>query len=136
VAGLERGGDKTVHEDSRDLGVKASLARYSYGSRSPEDGTELSNRELTERLLAVYGADWYQAEFVDERKGHNRRFAVDITKIAEELGDAAAVAFDTGLLATMQWYRDNRSSWEPVKPRAALHRDGLVGHRCGRHARA
>jgi dTDP-glucose 4,6-dehydratase len=85
-------------------------------------GTELSNRELTEQLLAACDAGWEQVQFVEDRKGHDRRYSVDITKITEELGYAPAVSFSHGLRKTVRWYRENRSWWEPLKARAALDR--------------
>ncbi|SEP64020.1 dTDP-glucose 4,6-dehydratase [Lentzea xinjiangensis] len=83
-------------------------------------GTELTNRELTERLLEAMGADWSSVEQVTDRKGHDRRYSVDITKISTELGYAPRVPFDEGLARTVAWYRDNRDWWEPLKARAAL----------------
>ena len=83
-------------------------------------GTELTNRELTEKLLAAMGADWSSVEQVTDRKGHDRRYSVDITKISTELGYAPRVPFEEGLARTVAWYRDNRSWWEPLKERAAL----------------
>ncbi|MCP2258647.1 dTDP-glucose 4,6-dehydratase [Streptoalloteichus tenebrarius] len=83
-------------------------------------GTELTNRELTERLLAVMGADWSMVEQVPDRKGHDRRYSVDITKISTELGYRPRVPFEEGLARTVAWYRENREWWEPLKRRAAL----------------
>lgn len=83
-------------------------------------GTELTNRELTERLLAAVGKDWDMVERVPDRKGHDRRYSVDITKITEELGYRPRVSFDQGLADTVAWYRDNRAWWEPLKRRAEL----------------
>jgi dTDP-glucose 4,6-dehydratase len=83
-------------------------------------GTELSNRELTERLLAAVGAGWEMVDPVEDRKGHDRRYSVDITKIRTELGYEPRVSFDDGLAATVRWYADNRQWWEPLKSRAAL----------------
>jgi dTDP-glucose 4,6-dehydratase len=83
-------------------------------------GTELTNRELTERLLAALGAGWDRVEQVPDRLGHDRRYSVDITKISTELGYRAEVPFDQGLADTVRWYRENRSWWEPLKERAAL----------------
>jgi dTDP-glucose 4,6-dehydratase len=85
-------------------------------------GTELTNRELTELLLDACGADWSSVEQVPDRKGHDRRYSVDITKIATELGYQPEVAFDAGLAATVAWYHAHRSWWEPLKARAALYR--------------
>jgi dTDP-glucose 4,6-dehydratase len=85
-------------------------------------GTELSNRELTARLLAACGAGWDQVEQVPDRKGHDLRYSLDIGRIREELGYAPQVGFDEGLAATVSWYRDNRDWWEPLKARAELPR--------------
>ena len=83
-------------------------------------GTELTNRELTERLLDACGAGWDQVEAVEDRKGHDRRYSVDITKISDELGYAPRVPFASGLAETVSWYREHREWWEPLKARAAL----------------
>ncbi|MGW3966075.1 dTDP-glucose 4,6-dehydratase [Amycolatopsis sp. NPDC005003] len=83
-------------------------------------GTELTNRALTEKLLAAVGAGWDSVEPVEDRKGHDRRYSVDITKIASELGYAPRVSFEDGLAGTVAWYRDNRAWWEPLAERAAL----------------
>ncbi|PRX44295.1 dTDP-glucose 4,6-dehydratase [Prauserella shujinwangii] len=83
-------------------------------------GTELTNRELTGRLLAAVGADWEMVRPVEDRKGHDRRYSVDITKITTELGYRPRVDFETGLADTVRWYADNRDWWEPLKNRSAL----------------
>src|SRR3954463_9886269 len=90
-------------------------------------GTELSNRELTERLLAACGAGWDMVDWVPDRKGHDRRYALDITKISTELGYAPQVSLDEGLAATVRWYAEHRDWWQPLKERAALDRKALEG---------
>jgi dTDP-glucose 4,6-dehydratase len=80
-------------------------------------GTELTNRELTERLLAACGADWSSVEYVADRKGHDRRYSLSIAKISEELGYQPQVTLDAGLAATLRWYRENRAWWEPLRER-------------------
>jgi dTDP-glucose 4,6-dehydratase len=80
-------------------------------------GTELTNRELTDQLLAAVGADESMIQPVADRKGHDRRYSVDWSKIADELGYAPRVGFDRGLADTVAWYRDHRSWWEPLKSR-------------------
>jgi dTDP-glucose 4,6-dehydratase len=83
-------------------------------------GTELTNRELTSRLLAAVGADWSMVEMVIDRKGHDRRYSLDIAKITKELGYRPAVSFEDGLDRTIHWYRENRAWWEPLRSRAVL----------------
>ncbi|AHH99944.1 dTDP-glucose 4,6-dehydratase [Kutzneria viridogrisea] len=78
-------------------------------------GTELTNRELTEKLLAATGRDWSSVRPVEDRKGHDRRYSVDITKISTELGYTPQVPFEQGLADTVQWYEKNRAWWEPLK---------------------
>ena len=78
-------------------------------------GTELSNLALTEHLLDATGVGWDLVERVTDRKGHDRRYSVDISKIKGELGYAPRVPFDTGLADTVRWYADNRAWWEPLK---------------------
>ncbi|MGX7827748.1 dTDP-glucose 4,6-dehydratase [Actinokineospora sp. 24-640] len=83
-------------------------------------GTELNNRELTSLLLAATGTDESMVEPVVDRKAHDRRYSVDITKISTELGYAPRVPFAEGLAATVAWYRDNRAWWEPLRSRAGV----------------
>jgi dTDP-glucose 4,6-dehydratase len=78
-------------------------------------GTELTNRELTELLLAATGSDWSSVRQVADRKGHDRRYSVDIAKISAELGYQPRRSFTDGLEATVRWYEKNRSWWEPLK---------------------
>ncbi len=83
-------------------------------------GTELTNKELTERLLEACDTDWGSVDNVEDRKGHDRRYSLDITKISDELGYTPQVSFDDGLAQTVAWYRENRAWWEPLKAKAAL----------------
>jgi dTDP-glucose 4,6-dehydratase len=78
-------------------------------------GTELTNKELTYELLDAVGADESMIEPVEDRKGHDRRYSVDWSKIRDELGYSPAVSFETGLAEVVAWYRENRSWWEPLK---------------------
>jgi dTDP-glucose 4,6-dehydratase len=83
-------------------------------------GTELSNRELTQRLLAACGAGPERIRQVTDRKGHDLRYSLDIGKIRDELGYEPLTAFDQGLADTVAWYRDHREWWEPLTARAEL----------------
>jgi len=110
-----------LHVDDHCRGIALVLA----GGRAGEvynigGGTELSNRELTGLLLEATGRDWSFVDAVADRKGHDLRYSVDIGKISRELGYAPQVDFATGLADVVQWYRDNRSWWQPLKERAAL----------------
>ncbi|MFF5706483.1 dTDP-glucose 4,6-dehydratase [Streptomyces sp. NPDC012794] len=80
-------------------------------------GNEQTNLHITERLLALCGADASAVRRVADRKGHDLRYALDETKIREELGYAPRVPFEQGLADTVAWYRDNPGWWKSVKHR-------------------
>ncbi len=82
-------------------------------------GTEATNKELTGLLLEAAGVGWEMVEYVEDRKGHDLRYSIDISKIREELGYEPQVRFEDGLAETIAWYRENRAWWEPLKVRAA-----------------
>jgi dTDP-glucose 4,6-dehydratase len=69
-------------------------------------GTELPNRDVIGRLLAATGRDWSIVRRVPDRPGHDRRYAMDGSKLAA-LGWAPRVSFDLGLPETVAWYRDH-----------------------------
>ena len=82
-------------------------------------GTELTNAELTERLLKLCGAGAERVRQVPDRKAHDERYSVDISKITGELGWEPRVPFPDGLADVVDWYRQHRAWWEPlVKDRA------------------
>jgi dTDP-glucose 4,6-dehydratase len=83
-------------------------------------GTELSNKELTGLLLEATGNDWDSVKPVTDRLGHDLRYSVDYTLARTELGYQPLVPFEQGLADTVEWYRTNRSWWEPLKERAQL----------------
>jgi dTDP-glucose 4,6-dehydratase len=110
-----------LHVEDHCRGIALVLA----GGRAGEvynigGGTELTNRRLTEVLLEACGADWSSVELVQDRKGHDRRYSVDITKISDELGYRPQVPFADGIAAVVEWYHDNRAWWAPLKARAAI----------------
>jgi len=110
-----------LHVDDHTRGIAMVLV----GGRAGEiynigGGTELTNRELTQLLLDATGKDWSYVDRVADRLGHDLRYSVDISKIRAELGYEPLVPFAQGLSDVVEWYRDNRAWWEPLKARAAL----------------
>jgi len=77
-------------------------------------GNETTNRELTEKVLALCGAGDEMIEYVEDRLGHDRRYSIDCSK-ARALGWAPDRTLDEALAATVEWYRENRAWWEPLK---------------------
>ena len=69
-------------------------------------GTELPNREVIRRLLTVAGRDWSLVRTVPDRPGHDRRYAMDSSKLMA-LGWRPRVRFEDGLPETVAWYRDH-----------------------------
>ncbi|MFI6518305.1 dTDP-glucose 4,6-dehydratase [Spirillospora sp. NPDC050679] len=76
-------------------------------------GAELTNLDLTRRLLALLGADEGRVEHVPDRKAHDRRYSLSGAKI-EALGYRPCVPFAEGLAATAAWYAEHRAWWEPL----------------------
>jgi dTDP-glucose 4,6-dehydratase len=104
-----------IHVEDHNIAAQLVLERgvpgaiYNIGA-----GNELTNRELTSRLLELTGRDESFVEPVADRLGHDRRYSVDIGKITA-LGWSLARSFEQSLAATVDWYRDHREWWEPLK---------------------
>ena len=75
---------------------------------------EKANIDVVKTILKQLGKGEDMIEYVKDRKGHDRRYAIDPTKIHEELGWMPATKFEDGIKATIQWYLDNRKWWEEI----------------------
>ena len=78
-------------------------------------GHEESNLETTKKLLQILGKDESSIENVKERPGHDVRYAVDSSKLRNELGWVPQVDFAEGLEKTVAWYKENKAWWEKIK---------------------
>jgi dTDP-glucose 4,6-dehydratase len=83
---------------------------YFFGGRS-----ERSNLELTNMILFEMGFGKEKIMPVEDRKGHDRRYAIDPSKAEQELGWSVQTPFLHGLRKTIDWYRTNRAWWERIK---------------------
>ncbi len=105
-----------LHVDDHCRGINLVLDKGRSGEvYNIGGGTELTNLELTRRLLAAMGVGEEMVERVQDRLGHDLRYSVDITKISDELGYAPQVPFEQGLADTIEWYRANEAWWRPLK---------------------
>ncbi|MBL7139768.1 MAG: dTDP-glucose 4,6-dehydratase [Planctomycetes bacterium] len=85
-------------------------AVYNIGARS-----ERFNLDVVRAILAAVGRDESLIRFVTDRPGHDRRYAIDPTRLETELGWQPQTAFEDGLACTIQWYRDHEGWWRRVK---------------------
>ncbi len=85
-------------------------------------GNEVRNVDLTKRILDLTSRPGSLIRPVADRPGHDRRYALDTTKL-RRLGWTPAVEFEEGLAATVDWYRQNESWWRPIKEKDQAFRD-------------
>lgn len=76
---------------------------------------DISNLEIVRKIIRLMGKDESLIEFVKDRPGHDRRYAIDWTKIKTELGWAPAHDFDEYLRVTIEWYKTHEDWWRHVK---------------------
>jgi dTDP-glucose 4,6-dehydratase len=77
---------------------------------------EMTNRRITEIVLAEMGAKWDDAvKYVKDRPGHDRRYAIDASKIKRELGWEPRYRFESAIKTTIQWYKNNEKWWRNIK---------------------
>ena len=105
-----------LHVDDHCQGIHLALTKGKPGEiYNIGGGTELNNLELTDQILEIMGKGKDSIEYVEDRKGHDLRYSVDITKISTELGYAPKVLWKQGLLETIDWYQVNEKWWRPLK---------------------
>ncbi len=106
-----------IHTDDHSSAVLAIVERGRVGETYliGADG-EKSNLDVVRALLRAFDRPEDDIEFVTDRAGHDRRYAIDSSKLRDELGWAPTYAdFDAGLAQTVAWYRDNEAWWRPAK---------------------
>jgi dTDP-glucose 4,6-dehydratase len=77
-------------------------------------GTELTNRDTVAKLLATMDKPWSLVRQVEDRPGHDRRYAMDGAKLAA-LGWSPQIPFDDGIAATVAWYREHEAWWRAAR---------------------
>ncbi len=81
---------------------------------------ELNNREIAHRILGYFGKGKNMLEFVSDRPGHDRRYAIDASFIKKELGWAPTHNFEEAFTETVQWYIDNPAWVEKVRRKTGV----------------
>jgi dTDP-glucose 4,6-dehydratase len=78
-------------------------------------GNERENIVIAKKLLSLMGKDETSIRYVEDRLGHDKRYAIDASKVTKELGWKPKHDFESGLAATVAWYKANEKWWRPLK---------------------
>jgi dTDP-glucose 4,6-dehydratase len=106
-----------IHTEDHSSGVLAVLEKGKIGETYliGADG-EKNNKEVVELILELMGKDKDDYEHVNDRPGHDLRYAIDASKLRQELGwQPRYTDFRAGLANTIKWYQDNEIWWKPQK---------------------
>jgi len=76
-------------------------------------GQEQNGVQIADSVLKILGKPQELKKFVTDRPGHDRRYAINYTKLERELGYQPSVTFEEGLRRTIDWYRGNEAWWKP-----------------------
>jgi dTDP-glucose 4,6-dehydratase len=76
---------------------------------------EKTNMEITRTILEIMKKNEEMIEYVEDRKGHDKRYAINYDKIKKDLGWEPLIAFDDGIKQTIKWYQDNEKWWRNVE---------------------
>jgi dTDP-glucose 4,6-dehydratase len=110
-----------LHVDDHCRGIALALTKGRAGEvYNIGGGTELTNVELTHKILKAMGVGEEFIQPVEDRKGHDLRYSVDISKINTELGYSPQVNFEEGLEQTINWYKNNEAWWKKHKQSAPV----------------
>ena len=104
-----------LHAEDHAAAIELVLRAGRRGDVYNVGGEERQNIDVTRRIVELTGADESLIRYVEDRPGHDRRYALDDSKL-HALGWRRERSFDEGGLAeTVEWYRENRPWWEPIK---------------------
>jgi dTDP-glucose 4,6-dehydratase len=121
-----------VEDHARALDLIAERGRlgetYNVGGRNERTNIKVVRRicEVLDRLAPAKRPREELVEFVTDRPGHDARYAIDATKLEQELGWRAQENFDSGIEKTVAWYLENEWWWQPLRERYAGQRLGLL----------
>jgi dTDP-glucose 4,6-dehydratase len=105
-----------IHVDDHNKGVDLIIEKGKIGETYCLGGdNEKTNLEITNKILEILNKDQNSIEYVEDRKGHDRRYAIDFSKIKKELGWEPEIDFEDGLKKTVDWYKENQEWWKKIK---------------------
>lgn len=105
-----------IHVHDHNRGVDLILKHGRLGETYCLGGnSERSNLEITKQLLILLEQDEDMITYVDDRLGHDLRYAIDFSKAKEELGWEPLITFTDGLAETVTWYKQHESWWRKLK---------------------
>lgn len=103
-----------VHDHCRAIDLVLHKGRkgevYNVGGHN-----ERTNNQIVDIIVDKIGLSRELIKYVDDRLGHDKRYAIDSTKIETELGWKPNYAFETGINETIKWYQDHEEWWQPLK---------------------
>lgn len=108
-----------IHVDDHNEAINLILHKGKPGETYCLGGdAEMTNIEITKLLLNEFSLEDNMIEYVEDRKGHDFRYAVDFSKIEKELDWKPKHTFEQGLKKTIKWYKENKEWWKPLKKKA------------------
>ncbi len=105
-----------IHVDDHNQGIEFILAKGKIGETYCLGGAnETTNLDLTYKILKLLNKNNNYIEYVEDRKSHDLRYAIDFSKAKQELDWEPQINFETGLLQTINWYKNNINWWKKLK---------------------
>lgn len=104
-----------IHVEDHCRGIALALEKgesgevYNFGGES-----EKTNKEIVGKIIEALGAEDNLIEYVKDRPGHDRRYAIDNSKSKNKLGFSPQVSFEKGIEDTIRWYQQNEEWWKSI----------------------
>jgi dTDP-glucose 4,6-dehydratase len=104
-----------IHVEDHCAGIEAVLSKGKIGETYCLGGNaERHNIDVVKQILELTGKPESLIKYVEDRKGHDRRYAIDSSKAKKELGWVPKKTFEQGLKETVEWYKNNENWWKPL----------------------